>query len=75
MSVDWRKVEEVFAETIERPAAEWAAFAIAHCDGEPETLAEVLRLLDAQRRMGDFLQNSLLDLSRRVDAGGRDDGD
>ena len=55
----WQKVEAVFAEALEHPHAERATLATMRCAGDAQALAEVLRLLDARQRMGDFLQPSL----------------
>lgn len=55
----WQKVEAVFAEALEHPDTERAALATSRCAGDTQALAEVLRLLDARQRMGNFLQPPL----------------
>ena len=57
----WAQVEDLFTHALERPEAERELFVnAARCSSE-EIRSEVLKLLRARGRMGDFLQSTLLD--------------
>jgi eukaryotic-like serine/threonine-protein kinase len=45
--VDWASVADIFADALERPAAERASFVAERCAGQPEVLAAVERMLAA----------------------------
>src|SRR5262245_57486018 len=52
----WERISELFAEALERPPSERAAFLDAACAGDPTLRAEVDALLAAHGRASDFLE-------------------
>lgn len=47
-AIDWTRVAEIFADALDRPEEERAAFVAGCCAGQPALLAAVQRLLDAE---------------------------
>jgi len=58
-----RQVQAVFADAVERPAAERAAFLDAACAGDPALRAEVASLLDADADVPDILGATLSEIA------------
>ena len=57
----WGMAEAVFAEALKRAESERPEFVRERLQGDEVTIEEVMRLLEAYRRMGDFLDTSVLD--------------
>ncbi|MCW5964104.1 MAG: serine/threonine protein kinase [Bryobacterales bacterium] len=57
----WNRVEQIFEQALERPAAEREAWVRDQCATDPAVRDEVLVMLNAQDRVGEFLQAPLLD--------------
>lgn len=54
----WQRVSALFDKALERPAGQRQGFLESACQGDPELLAEVSRLLSAYETAGDFLEAS-----------------
>ncbi len=52
----WNRLGNLFTEALELPVAARTAYLAEHCAGDSEALDETLRLLDANERMGSFLE-------------------
>ncbi|MCC6538589.1 MAG: protein kinase [Bryobacterales bacterium] len=61
MDTAWTRVEQIFTNALALPAPERPAYVESACAGDAAARAEVLRLLQAQDHVGDFLEASLLD--------------
>jgi serine/threonine protein kinase len=58
----WRKVEELYDVAIELPSAERAKFVQDSCGGDEDLRRHLLGLLDAQQKVGDFMESPALDI-------------
>jgi serine/threonine protein kinase len=61
----WRQLEELYDAAIELPAAERAEYAQEACAGDDDLRRELLSLLDAQQKVGDFMESPALDIAAR----------
>lgn len=61
----YRQIDEIFAEILEIPDAERAAFLSERCGGDADLETEVLDLLKAQTEAEEFMENSAMDLMAR----------
>ncbi len=59
----WSRIEQVYEEALGLPVAERAAWVSAQCAAQPSVRDEVLAMLKAQERVGEFLQAPLLDFT------------
>ncbi len=57
----WARAEEIFAEALAYNGHDRETLVRQRCGGDELLVEEVMRLLDAERRMGGFLDTSLLD--------------
>ncbi|MGB8507727.1 MAG: protein kinase [Pyrinomonadaceae bacterium] len=64
----WRQVEELYDAVIELPDAERAKFIEDACAGDEDLRQELLSLLDAQQRVGDFMESPALDIAAKMAA-------
>jgi len=62
----WHEVDRLFAETLDRPPAEWTAFLEEACAGDTALRREVERLLAADQEGSGFLGSSPGDAIRRA---------
>lgn len=57
----WNRVEQVFEQAMQQPTGEREAWVRDQCATDPAVCDEVLLMLKAQERVGEFLQAPLLD--------------
>jgi serine/threonine-protein kinase len=62
---DWERIQTLFSDAIDRPAAQRAAFLDAACAGEPVLRSEVDSLLAAHESAVTFLEGSVLEPIRQ----------
>lgn len=62
----WREVEELYDAAIELPVAERERFVQAACAGDEALRRELLSLLDAEQKVGDFMASPALDLAAKA---------
>jgi len=60
-SEHWRRIEDLFKETLEKSPAERAAYLTSIRFTDPELVAEVRRLLHAEEHAGDFIEQAISD--------------
>ena len=61
----WRQVEQLYDAAIELPVAERAEFVQEACAGDEDLQHELLSLLDAEQKAGDFMESPALDLAAK----------
>lgn len=65
----WRQVEQLYDDALELPVAERAKFAVEACAGDEDLRRELLSLLAAEQKVGDyFMESPALDLAAKVAA-------
>jgi hypothetical protein len=57
----WVDLDAVFTEALQLPADERPQFVARRCNGDDELRAEVLRLLEADRKCGEFMSRPAID--------------
>lgn len=62
----WRQVEQLYDAAIDLPAAERARFAQEACAGDEDLRRELLSLLAAEQKVGDFMESPALDIAARA---------
>ncbi|HZI17914.1 MAG TPA: protein kinase [Pyrinomonadaceae bacterium] len=62
----WRQVEQLYDAALELPAGERAKFVRDACAGDEDLRRELSGLLDAEQRVGDFMESPALDLAART---------
>ncbi|MBC7932857.1 MAG: hypothetical protein H7Z38_20030, partial [Rubrivivax sp.] len=70
----WRQVERLYDDAIELPVAEREKFVQEACAGDEDLRRELLGLLDAQQKAGDFMESPAFDLAARDIAQERSSG-
>jgi len=58
----WGRVKQVFDLAADAPPAQQRSIVESSCSGDPDLIAEVLRLLESDASAGDFLEDSAGDL-------------
>ncbi len=66
---DWARVAELFEQALEQPATERRDFLDRACGGDGELRSEVLSLLAAERKAGEFLDRSALERAAEAEDG------
>ena len=61
----WRQIEELYDAAVALPVAERAAFVQDACAGDKSLRDDLLRLLDAQQKIGDFMETPAIDITGR----------
>jgi serine/threonine protein kinase/Tol biopolymer transport system component len=62
----WRQVEELYDAAVELPVAERERFVREACAGDEDLRRELLSLLEAEQKAGDFMEAPALDLAAQV---------
>jgi serine/threonine protein kinase len=62
----WRQVEKLYDDALDLPAAERAKFAQEACAGDEDLQRELLSLLAAEQKVGDFMESPALDIAARA---------
>lgn len=62
----WRQVERLYDAAIDLPVAERAKFALEACAGDEDLRRELLSLLAAEQKVGDFMESPALDIAARA---------
>lgn len=58
----WERVKQVFDLALDAPEAQQRSIVETSCSGDPDLIAEVLRLLESDASAGDFLEDAAGDL-------------
>jgi serine/threonine protein kinase len=62
----WRQVEQLYDAAVDLPVAERAKFAEEACAGDEDLRRELLSLLAAEQKVGDFMASPALDIAARA---------
>ena len=61
----WHRVKDIVDSALQQDPRTWPAFVETSCRGDEELMSEVTSLLEASRRVGDFIEVPILELLRQ----------
>ena len=70
--IDWQQVKTLFAEALDLPSDQRAAFLIRRCNGNGRLMAEVRSLLAAADEPENLIEDNAIDLAAKIGGNAKD---